>query len=70
MEETFTIPKIEGCQRCGETHTNIHAHKFDDRSVAIVIEGLTMTHWANCPTTGDPILINVKHTNQNEKPIS
>lgn len=44
------ISEIVDCSRCGYTHRNILAKKF-------VRPPDGFTHWARCPCTGDPILI-------------
>lgn len=48
---------IINCARCGETHAKIQLKKFQSPPGG-VLKGLT--HWALCPKTKEPILIEVK----------
>lgn len=52
------ITSTHGCSRChGDGHENlvwkpfVHPIEFEDKI------GFVATHWANCPTTGDPIMM-------------
>ena len=47
------IPKIRGCARCGGEHVHVIAQEFSRKETA------PSTHWALCPVSGDPVLINV-----------
>ena len=38
------------CARCGKTHHNIMFKKFK-------VPALAWTHWASCPKTKEPILM-------------
>lgn len=54
---------IVGCSRCyGEGHADLEFEELTYPVEAkVVIEGelvdVTMTHWAPCPTNGQPILM-------------
>lgn len=45
---------IHNCSRCGSTHLDITAKKFD-RPIEDT-DGTIWDWWATCPTTGDPII--------------
>lgn len=54
-----TIRDITGCARChGDGHEQITftplTHPYVEDS------GLVMTHWAPCPTNGEPILLGTR----------
>jgi hypothetical protein len=50
---------INNCERCGQVHTDLPMQPFTRpvcyRSLPIA------THFALCPTNGEPILIHAKH---------
>ena len=46
------------CARCGQDHPELQFHKI--MGSQITCEGLIFTHWAQCPTTIDPILLRVE----------
>ncbi len=53
IEEAFTTDLV-GCARChGDGHPGI---EFKLLTFPVEIESTTMTHWAPCPTNGEPIL--------------
>jgi hypothetical protein len=45
---------VRGCARCGEEH-EVQFKEFERPAEAA--PGVTWTHWAPCPTNGDPILM-------------
>ena len=45
------------CARCGEDHEPIDFKAFER---PVVDNDGTWTHWAPCPTNGDPILLMTK----------
>ncbi len=49
MIEAYTVDTIVNCARCGETHTQVEARPFTKRTGR-------HTHFAACPTNGEPIL--------------
>jgi len=49
---------ITNCARCGETHQEIKMVSF--RRPIMTESGPAWTHWATCPTTGEPILCNIE----------
>lgn len=64
-DEPLTIAHITGCARCGGSHEGIVARRmarpFAPAEAFDPQRGqLTWTHWALCPTNGDPILIMVE----------
>lgn len=49
------ITTVEGCARCGLTHEEL---EFDLLERPIwEHDGRDYTHWAPCPTNGQPILL-------------
>lgn len=52
---SFTMD-MQGCARChGDGHPGIEFRKFNE-PCEIPGLGIGATHWATCPTTGEPIL--------------
>lgn len=47
---------IERCARCGEDHATV---EFERLARPIEVGEVTLTHWAPCPTNGEPILMQV-----------
>lgn len=45
------LVNIRPCTRCGEAHKGLLSKRFN-----IPVLG-KWTHWATCPTSGDPILL-------------
>ncbi len=52
------IVKMNGCARCGVSHEI----DFKELSAPSVIGGITLTHWAMCPTNQEPILLRIIET--------
>ena len=53
--DTNLAINMQGCARCqGEGHDNIHFNKFTHPIG-------DFTHWALCPTNGEPILMASRH---------
>lgn len=50
----ITIHRLERCGRCTGTHENLEAREFKDPP-----ETGHARHWAICPTTNEPILVEV-----------
>lgn len=48
------VVTVEGCSRCGERHADLSFQEFVKPPNYV---GLTLTHWALCPTTGEPLLL-------------
>lgn len=52
--DEFTID-IQGCARCdGEGHLGLTFHRLRH---PVELQGCALTHWATCPTTGEPIML-------------
>jgi hypothetical protein len=51
--------KIAGCGRCGDTHEDIEANPFTYVPGNTLMFGQPITHFAICPETQEPILIQV-----------
>lgn len=50
--------QIGNCARCGKDHSDgVRAKPFDIPFAPPESNGMVWTHWATCPTNGDPILI-------------
>lgn len=52
----LTIKTIRKCPRCGDDHTSVEAMPLHRAFVPPEAGGIIWTHWAACPTNGDPIL--------------
>lgn len=48
---------IQSCARCGEDHDGLTFVPFQRPPMQDDESGPFATHWARCPTTGDPILV-------------
>jgi hypothetical protein len=46
------ISNVRGCARCGGDHPKLEFKKFKNPCIE-------RTHWALCPTTGEPILMRI-----------
>lgn len=57
--DTLHVNGITGCARCGGDHEHVEARRMAQPFAPAEAGGLTWTHWAPCPTNGDPILIMV-----------
>lgn len=53
------IRNIRNCPRCGGEHHELVANKMQIPFAPPEAGGLAWTHWAVCPTNGDPILVMV-----------
>lgn len=53
------IMSIVDCARCGEDHTILEAVPFVRPFAPPAAAPVVWTHWAKCPTNGDPILFQV-----------
>jgi hypothetical protein len=59
-DEPLTIRSITACARCGGGHEDVIARHRARPFAPAEAGGLVWTHWAPCPTSGDPILIMVE----------
>lgn len=66
VREPYLLPHLEGCARChGHGHDDLtfqpltHPVEYEDEMYGPTIVG---THWAICPTTGEPILLRMVAT--------
>lgn len=48
--------KISQCARCGDDHDDVEPKLMAQPFAPPEADGLAWTHWAPCPTNGDPIL--------------
>lgn len=48
--------RVIGCARCGADHEDITPQKLD-RPIAPPETSIMWSHWAPCPTNGQPIII-------------
>ena len=53
------VQRIVGCARCGQTHRDLSFHKLA-RPCG------DLTHWAPCPTNGEPILMQITTNEKDE----
>lgn len=57
VDQVKTVFNIRQCARCGENHDKVEVRKFALYGFAPKeAHPLVWTHWAPCPTNGDPIL--------------
>lgn len=58
MTEPIHLERLYGCARCGSDHAKI---SFQPLTHPVVVDDhigdLVFTHWAPCPTNGEPILM-------------
>lgn len=54
-------PSPSTCPRCGRIHPGVHYQPFTHR---VKINGQRVTHWAWCPSTGEPLLATFDHRDQ------
>lgn len=54
---------VYSCSRCGFDHDNVPLLKLTNPFAPPEAMGLEWTHWAPCPTNGEPILIMVEFSN-------
>jgi hypothetical protein len=68
MRTTITIDQ-KGCARChGEGHPQL---TFSKLTHPLVEEsGLELTHWAPCPTNGEPILLAVVRPSAEDRAVA
>jgi len=59
MVNNPVIDDLYRCSRCGENHKNVQLKEFKKPPGK-------NTHWARCPTTGDPILVVINYENLNK----
>lgn len=48
---------VVDCSRCGEDHRDLVFVAFDH---PVAIGGIKIGRWSSCPTTGDPILMQIE----------
>ncbi len=49
-----TFEELTGCARCGETHRGL---VFKPLTQTSKLGEMLMTHWAPCPTNGEPVML-------------
>jgi hypothetical protein len=52
-----TIKALKNCARCGENHDQPIVFQPLTQCVLNDAEDVIYTHWAPCPTNGEPILL-------------
>lgn len=55
--DTLHITEIVGCARCDGNHEHLAARAMARPFAPAEAGGLVWTHWASCPTNGDPVLV-------------
>lgn len=53
------VTKLENCARCGETHYDIRFYQLT-REIVVPSTLQIYSHWAPCPTNGEPILMRIE----------
>ncbi len=56
--------KSKGCARCGLDHDELHVEKLDRPFAPPECAPIKWTHWARCPTNGQPIMVYVADENE------
>jgi hypothetical protein len=62
---TDKIEHLHGCARCGEAHEKVVFSEM--RRPVKIAEEIIFTHWGECPTTGDPILLRYLPAEQRDR---
>lgn len=61
MPEPVTV-ELRGCPRCGGDHEQLELQLLDrPADVAGALRVRPLTHWALCPTNGQPVLVRDPH---------
>lgn len=55
----ITISNVTGCARCGGDHESLLFKALAQPFAPIEASGVSWTHWAKCPTNGEPVLLRV-----------
>ena len=55
MQDIVTASNIVNCARCGGSHAPIVFRRL--RQPVVDNDGKQWTHWAGCPTNGEPLLM-------------
>jgi hypothetical protein len=59
------LVNIQSCARCGHDHSDISFTKFTEEEHAPIGQsGSVLTHFATCPTYGEPILMRIVETTE------
>lgn len=58
--EAITIKKVENCARCKRNHKDVRFEVFKHPVIAGPMNNDLYTHWAPCPTNGQPILMAIE----------
>lgn len=69
MKDNTGLPKrvtvdVKRCARCGKDHKQLSFTSL----TSLIRRGSRYTHWAPCPTNGEPILMIVTVDAKDEKP--
>ncbi len=51
------VPHIVNCARCGSNHDDLDFAELEVLFAPPEANGKTWTHWAPCPTNGQPIML-------------
>jgi len=68
-QQVILLERLNGCARCwGDGHDNIAFEKLEH---PFEPEGVkeAYTHWAPCPTNGEPILMAIVPDEEDDEPI-
>lgn len=62
---TDPVRDIQDCPRCGFGHRGVVFARFNESPRLLTGDGLVrFEHWALCPATGEPIMIDAELTKQ------
>lgn len=62
MRKIDLFPDIRQCARCGRDHAALPFLRLQ-RPMEDA-DGVDWTHWATCPTTGEPVLMFIRTTEE------
>lgn len=54
---------INNCARCGLDHDNL---EFEELEHSCPSDDEAYTHWAGCPTNGQPVMLEIVETDSDE----
>jgi hypothetical protein len=55
-KETFDLPQLGNCARCKQDHEDL---TFEKLEYPHEVKSEVWTHWAPCPTNGQPIMLTI-----------
>ena len=59
---------VKGCARCGGEHVAV-TFKPMQKAMAPADAPVSWTHWAPCPTNGEPIMLSISPVERHDAPV-